>query len=263
MFIFLSIRTSFKNCEILRFFFYVHRRKKMDSPSSALLLHSPIDKDSRITLRGSSGISISKNWILTHGTALDPIIDKSPAISNFITNLVPGELTIAPRKLANELKFRVYRDPEIDDDSRSGDYSHVQEHLGSVVAAWKCPLLTKTFNEFFETFNFPKSSIKFDRFLRPIYLLVLITDSDGKSIVEIPTVKQALSCLLDQALRNSIRGSSVEIESTPFGNPVFIGSIARGVISNVVGDEGCVIMTDAYAFPGSEGGPVYVIPPDW
>lgn len=230
----------------------------MNIPSSAaLLLHSPIDKDLRITLRGSCGISISKNWILMHGTALGSIIDKSHAMSSFITNLVPGELTLTSTELANELKFRVYRDLEIDDGS------HVQGHLGSVVAAWKCPLLTKTFDEFFETWNFSKSSIKFDRFLRSIYLLVFIADSDEKSIVKIPTVKQALSCLLGQVLRNPIRGSSVEIESTPFGNPVFIGSIARGVISNIVGNEGCVIMTDAYAFPGSEGGPVYVTSPDW
>ncbi|GAB1860434.1 Peroxisomal leader peptide-processing protease [Camponotus japonicus] len=235
----------------------------MDASKSALLLHSPIDKDPQSTPRGNSGISISKNWILMHGTALSQIIDKSQAILSFITSIVPGELTIAPTELTNELKFRVYRDLEIDDGSRSGDYSRVQEHLGSVVAAWKCPLLTRTFEGFFETWNFPKSSIKFDRLLRPIYLLVFITDSEnGKSTVEIPMIKQALSCLLDQSLRNPIRGSFAEIESTPFGNPVFIGSIARGVISNVVGDEGCVIMTDAYAFPGSEGGPVYVIPPD-
>ncbi|XP_050454927.1 peroxisomal leader peptide-processing protease [Cataglyphis hispanica] len=232
----------------------------MDTPNSALLVHSPIDENTRITSQGNSGISISKNWVLTHGTALSLIIDKSHAISRFVKDMIPGELTIAPMELANELKFRVYRDLEIDDGSRSGDYSRVQEHLGSIVAAWKCPLLTKTFDEFFETWNFPNSSIKFDRFLRSIYLLVFITESDKKTIVEISSVKQALSCLLDQAMRNPIRGASVEIESTPFGNPVFIGSIARGVVSNVVGDEGCVIMTDAYAFPGSEGGPVYVIP---
>lgn len=197
-----------------------------------------------------------------HGTALSQIIDKSQTVSSFITSIVPGELTIAPIELTNELKFRVYRDPEIDD----GSPSDVQEHLGSVVAAWKCPLLTRTFDGFFETWNFPKSTIKFDRLLRSVYLLVFIADSEnGKSTVkmEISTIERALSCLLDRSLRNPIRGSPSEIESTPFGNPVFIGSIARGVISNVVGDEGCVIMTDAYAFPGSEGGPVYVIPPDW
>lgn len=229
----------------------------MTAPNSVLLLHSPLDKDPLTLPQGCSGISISTGWILTHGAALGPIIDKSYVVSSFIANMVPGELTTVPRELTRELKFRVYRDLGIDDDPRS---SSIKEHHGAIVAAWRCPLLKKTFDEFFETWSFPKSS-EFDRSLRSIFLLIRIYDSD-ESIVK-TSLGQALSCLLDQAPRNLIRGSSVEVESTPFGNPVFIGSIARGVISNVVGDEGCVIMTDAYAFPGGEGGPVYVIPSEW
>ncbi|KAL6263788.1 hypothetical protein P5V15_003871 [Pogonomyrmex californicus] len=224
-------------------------------PSGALLLHSPIDKDPLTPPRGCSGISISKEWILTHGTALDSIIDKSRVISSFIMNMIPGELSMVPRELTRKLKFRIYRELAIDDDSRR---SAIQEHDGMIVAAWRCPLLRKAFDEFFKTWSFPKSS-EFDRSLRPIFLLIRIYDSD-ESVVEIPTVEQALSCLLDQTPRNHTRGSSVEVESTPFSNPVFIGSIARGVISNVIGDEDCIITTDAYAFPGGEGGPVYVIP---
>lgn len=224
----------------------------MGSLRSALLLYSSIDKDP--LLQGCSGISISTNWILTHGAALGPIIDKSHVISDFITNMVPGELTTVPRELTSDLKFRIYRELGIDDDLRS---SSIKEHHGEIVAAWRCSLLKKTFDEFFETWSFPKSS-KFDRLLRSVFLLIHVYDSD-KSIVE-TSVEQALSSLLDQGPRNLIRGSSVEIESTPFGNPVFIGSIARGVISNVVGDEDCVIMTDAYTFPGGEGGPVYITP---
>ncbi|XP_077276700.1 peroxisomal leader peptide-processing protease-like [Temnothorax americanus] len=224
----------------------------MDPPSSALVLHSSIDKDPLTSPQGCSGISISTDWILTHGAALGPIIDESPAISSFVMNMVPGELTTVPRELTSELKFRIYRDLGTDD-LRS---SSIKEHHGDIVAAWRCSLLKKTFDEFFKTWNFPKSS-EFDRSLRSVFLLIRIYDPEP--IVE-TSVEQALSCLLDQAPRNLIRGSSVEIESTPFGNPVFIGSIARGVISNVVGDGGCVIMTDAYAFPGGEGGPVYIIP---
>ncbi|KYQ51700.1 Peroxisomal leader peptide-processing protease [Trachymyrmex zeteki] len=229
----------------------------MNTPSSALLLHSSIDKDPLTLPQGCSGISISTDWILTHGTVLGPIIDKSyNAVSNFITNMVPGELITVPRELTSELKFRIYRNLGSDDDLRS---SLLKEHHGMIVAAWQCPLLKKTFDEFFKTWSFPKSS-EFTRSLRSIFLFVRIYDSD-ESIVE-TSLEQALSCLLDQVPRNLIRGSSVIIESTPFGNPVFAGSIAHGVISNVVGDEGCVIMTDAYAFPGGEGGPVYIIPPD-
>lgn len=166
--------------------------------------------------------------------------------------MTPGELTTVPRELASRWKFRIYRDLGIDEDPRS-----IKEHQGEIVAAWRCPLLKGTFDEFFKTWSFPKSS-ESDRSLRSVFLLVRIYDSD-RTIVE-TSVEQALSCLLDQASRNLARGSSVEIESTPFGNPVFIGSLAHGVISNVVGDGGCVIMTDAYAFPGGEGAPVYTIP---
>lgn len=229
----------------------------MRTMDSALLLHSSIDKDPLTLPRGCSGISISTDWILTHGTALGSFIDKSSAISSFVANLVPGELTTVPREFASELKFRVYRERGTDGDFRSNSF---EEHHGAIVAAWRCPLLRKTFDEFFETWSFPKSSI-LDRSLRSVFLLVHVHDSD-ESIMETSSLEQALSCLLDQIPRNLIRGSSVEIESTPFGNPVFAGSVARGVISNVVGDEGCVIMTDAYAFPGGEGGPLYIIPPD-
>lgn len=229
----------------------------MEIPSgSALLLHSSIVEDPSTPVRGSSGISISKNWILTHGIALSSIVNKSDAISSFLRNMTVGELTIVPRTLASQLKFRVYRDPSVDDNGRP----KILEHIGGVAAAWKCSRLKKTFDDFFETWSFSKSS-EHDRLLRSIFLLVRV-DLDV-SIVEIPAIEQELSCLLSHALRNPTRGSFVEIESTPLGYPVFIGSIARGVISNVVGDDDCVIMTDAHAFPGGEGGPIYVISPDW
>ncbi|XP_020287499.1 peroxisomal leader peptide-processing protease-like [Pseudomyrmex gracilis] len=228
----------------------------MEIPSSALLLHSSIVEDPLTSMRGSSGISISKNWILTHGTALSSIVNKSHALSTFLTNITAGELTIVPKTLASQLKFRVYRDPSVDSNGRP----KILEHIGGVAAAWTCPLLKKTFDDFFETWNFSKSSDYDDRFLRSMFLLVRV--ELDVSIVEIPAIEQELSCLLSHALRNPTRGSFVEIESTPLGYPVFIGSIARGVISNVVGDDGCVIMTDAHAFPGGEGGPIYVIPPD-
>lgn len=170
---------------------------------------------------------------------------------------------VMPKKFASELRFRIYRnlEKETSNLSRTNNDMRIQEHCGTIAAVWKCSLLKKTFDEFFETWNFPKSS-DYDQLLRPIFLLIRISDFD-QSIMDISTIEQVLFRLLDRTLRNPVRGLSVEIESTPFGNPVFIDSIARGVISNVVGDEGCVIMTDAYAFPGGEGGPVYVISPDW
>lgn len=165
---------------------------------------------------------------------------------------------MVPRKLTNELTFQVYRDSGT---RGSKNRTHLQRYSGFVAAAWKCRLLGKTFDEFFETWSFPKST-ELDRLLRSVFLLVRVFDRE-EPFAEISMAERALSRLLDRILsRDLVRGTSVEVLSTPFGNPVFIDSIARGVISNVIGDEDCVIMTDAFAFPGGEGGPVYVISSD-
>lgn len=239
----------------------------MDGPSSAFLLRSSTD-DNPLELQGNSGISISEEWILTHGAALDATAAESDATLRFIMDLTPGELTNVPRELARDLRFQVYRDlGTIDDnDAVSRDNPRLQRHLGTVAAVWKCPLLQRTFDEFFKTWSFSKTVDRLDRLALSVFLLVRVDSAGSKFSVaeaEIPTVERALSRLLDRAVsRAPVRGSTVEIVSTPFGNPALIHSMARGVVSNVVGVEGCVIMTDAFALPGSEGSPVYVIPPN-
>jgi hypothetical protein len=49
----------------------------------------------------------------------------------------------------------------------------------------------------------------------------------------------------------------VEIESAPFGNAVFLDSVSRGIVSNILGIRGCVLLTDANAVPGCEGAPLF------
>lgn len=168
-----------------------------------------------------------------------------------------------PQELTNDLTFQVYFNSGINDISKfTNDHrASVQRLSGVVVAIWKCRLLGKTFDEFSKTWSFPKST-EFDQLLRSVFLLVRVGDC-SEPFVEIAMAEQTLSRLLEWTLlRDPVRGTSVEIVSTPFGNPVFIDSIAQGVISNIVGDEYCIIMTDAFAFPGGEGGPVYVISSD-
>lgn len=239
-------------------------RENMESQSSALLLHSLAYKDPSALPRGSSsGIWITRDWILTHGSALSLIIEKHPAISSFLRNMPSGEIKMIPQELTNDLTFQVYFNSGINDISKfTNDHrASVQRLSGVVVAIWKCRLLGKTFDEFSKTWSFPKST-EFDQLLRSVFLLVRVGDC-SEPFVEIAMAEQTLSRLLEWTLlRDPVRGTSVEIVSTPFGNPVFIDSIAQGVISNIVGDEYCIIMTDAFAFPGGEGGPVYVISSD-
>jgi len=232
----------------------------MDTANSALLLHSLTHGKPSVLTSGSSGIWISKDWILTHGTALSAIIGKYHAIASFMRNVPARELATVPQNLRNELTFRVYRD-SASDTFGSSDRARIRGHSGFVAAVWKCRLLAKTFDEFFETWNFPKSSTDLDKLLRSVFLLVRVFDS-SEPFAGTSTAEQALRRLLERTSRDPVRGTCVEIVSTPFANPVFIDSIARGIVSNVVGEQDCVIMTDAFAFPGSEGGPVYVISSD-
>lgn len=55
-------------------------------------------------------------------------------------------------------------------------------------------------------------------------------------------------------------GTRVKLVSTPFGSlspSVFLNSLSEGIVSNVAGEEGVLIMTDARCVPGCEGGALY------
>ena len=56
------------------------------------------------------------------------------------------------------------------------------------------------------------------------------------------------------------QGERVSIVGTPFGSlspAVFMNSVSDGVLSNVVGNQGEMLLTDARAIPGTEGGAIY------
>ncbi|XP_064602729.1 peroxisomal leader peptide-processing protease-like [Liolophura sinensis] len=56
-------------------------------------------------------------------------------------------------------------------------------------------------------------------------------------------------------------GDMSEVVATPFGGlspEVFMNSYSKGVISNVSGGSGVLMLTDARCIPGSEGGALYV-----
>lgn len=68
------------------------------------------------------------------------------------------------------------------------------------------------------------------------------------------------------ALRTKIRGLEGEVfkgreiltESVPFGNKHFINSQSCGIVSNVLGEKDCFILSDCPTVPGSEGSPLYL-----
>lgn len=53
-------------------------------------------------------------------------------------------------------------------------------------------------------------------------------------------------------------GDEVMVEATPFGHRSLCNSHSQGIVSNVFGEKGCLVLTDAPAAPGCEGGVVYL-----
>jgi hypothetical protein len=91
-------------------------------------------------------------------------------------------------------------------------------------------------------------------------LLKLQTDNDNssetKEYSELVDILRDMSALEREVLK---RGQGVLVESTPFGNYCFHNSVSGGVISNVCGPCGCLLLTDASTALGCEGGPISVI----
>lgn len=54
------------------------------------------------------------------------------------------------------------------------------------------------------------------------------------------------------------KGREVLIESVPFGNKHFINSQSCGIVSNILGQNRCFILSDCPSVPGSEGSPIYL-----
>ncbi|XP_026211218.1 peroxisomal leader peptide-processing protease isoform X2 [Anabas testudineus] len=58
------------------------------------------------------------------------------------------------------------------------------------------------------------------------------------------------------------KGRPVVACGSPFGSlclDLFIGTLSRGIISNLAGEDNAVILTDARCLPGTEGGGVFVV----
>lgn len=232
-------------------------------------------------IHGVSGIRVSNNWILTHGMLLNSKIIHDTELFNVISALVPGKLTHLPQSL-NKIDFRVRIQTRpwtemttastttttitktIIEKVSNESYKLFEEVNGSIIYIWRCPLLVDTLENLFYAWSFAKNVQKINKILMSVFVLVNINHENETKIMNeynVEDIHEILSHLIDDTicLQNPTRGAIVEIESTPFGNPIFIDSISQGIVSNVLGTNNCVMLTDANAAPGCEGGPVYLI----
>ncbi|XP_076629543.1 peroxisomal leader peptide-processing protease-like [Colletes latitarsis] len=228
----------------------------MHTPRSVFITFSSSTETPTLFSQGYSGISIAKTWVLAHGSMLASILQRSSNLHDFVATLNPGELTTLPTlESIDDLTFLIYR-------SRSPTVS------GKLSAIWKCPLLKDTLEDSFESWRF-QDEHRFDRLLLPIFLLIeceqglvsefLEGEEDKEKEVKTRIDKTLHAFAKETTVCRPVKGSTVEIVSTPFGNAFFADTVSRGIVGNLLGVEECLILMDATVFPGCEGGPVYLV----
>lgn len=201
---------------------------------------------------GCSGILIARDWVLAHGSILDPVLFRSPDFLRFFTVLNPGELiTIQTSEgLIDDLTFQVHR-------------NHSLKKSANLVAVWRCPLLKETLDNSLRNFTF-KNQHGSDHLLLSVFLVIKCksfeTTAETKERESDKTkIEQILFQLAKQAAIGKLtKGATVELISTPFGNPFFIDSTSHGIVGNLLGVNECLILIDVTNFPGCEGSPIFL-----
>ncbi|XP_058808239.1 peroxisomal leader peptide-processing protease-like isoform X2 [Phymastichus coffea] len=171
-----------------------------------------------------SGILLADDWVLSHGSLLRHSVVDLAALDD------------GPTALQLELRVRHQSGPEL------------LERAGSRSFAWRCPLLRRAFAELLSAWSFDDA-----RGLLTVFVLVA-PDGLGDAAAAAASLARLLAVLPEGAAR----GAALELESAPFACPDFLGSVSRGLASNLLAD-GCLLMSDAPALPGCEGAPVFAL----
>ncbi|XP_053594168.1 peroxisomal leader peptide-processing protease isoform X2 [Microplitis demolitor] len=223
----------------------------MEPKSVAISL---VEKNSN-EIEYTSGIQISEDWILAPGTLLKSKIEDQTLL-DFISALPSGEI-----KSLREENLQVQVQSCAMTESR--EITEIKSTKGSIAGLWSCPLLADSLANLYSSKSLNENFERLNKILLPIFLVVRLDRDDEKvnnvSECSVKDIYQVLSCFFDSHLSGEDykRGDDVQVESTPFGNPVFINSVSKGIVSNVLGVNNCIMLTDANAVPGCEGGPVY------
>lgn len=209
---------------------------------------------------GTSGILLSSRYILTHGSLLLPeLVTSNSTIKDYLNDSVlifhsKSGIQSTPRQISSMIQLITH----LEDNSRK-----IVTKPCSWVGWCRCPLLNETFNRVLFSWNFQnlqKSSNDFNESLLSIFLVLEIDGHSAGSNDITSAVKEFYQNQVAN-LPEVHRGSILEIAGTPFGNPEFMDTVSRGILSNMIGRDGCVILTDANSVPGCEGAPVYELDP--
>lgn len=189
----------------------------------------------------NSGTFFANKYVIVTANILTPILKLSlPSFTKLPKGLVPVDtllnfnpkLTVIFEKLSNGI---------------------IYENAFPVAAFWcknVCNSLEKCFPDWAIDVQENDQDVKY---LLPLFFILEIA-IEGTTMNELEV---ALRDLLKNCGRDIYPGKNVCIESTPFGNRHFLNSYSQGIVSNVIGENNCLILTDCPSVPGSEGSPIF------
>lgn len=176
----------------------------------------------------------------------------------------PNKSILISRKNAFDIPFEDVTTSDWNVNIEKSQEKIYETRVGEIFLTWESERLSRTFNEIMPktqgwTFADPEKSKNNDHTeevgqiydLLPFFVLI-------KAKSRLPEPSVPLDILSPLNLRI---GQDVGIVGTPFGTlcpAVFANSFSQGVLSNFAGYQRELILTDARAIPGTEGGIVFV-----
>ena len=226
------------------------------------------DKES---VGSSSGIlfSLSRGWVITHGSLLLSHISKTAKQSELCHEDYFNEehfqhlvalVTLDPRQELSSSRRTSHQTP-LFRTARAAHTTKSEQFVGHIKCLWKAKRFNKVIQTFLpssEGWNLLEdpdngdeiSESQLVRELLPFFILI--------HLVGYPEQENDLDICGENLIAT---GNTVHMVGTPFGSvspAIFLNSVSEGVISNVVGGQQELIVTDARCIPGTEGGPLYL-----
>ena len=209
-----------------------------------------------------SGLLIGERFVITTGIILIPFLNNE--YFDLINNCNYSKLKMFDTNPMK--KIGVWREI-VDRTDVAKSKSSIIEATSRLVAIWKCPLVERTLrNVFFDWTiehgctgekSLDNDEIRVSKQLLSIFAILELEDERCGNVGE-SRIASTLTMTLEKFLtRPVVRGREIKIISTPFGNDLFINSLSSGIISNLIGIENCLILTDARTVPGCEGAPIF------
>ncbi|XP_049821756.1 peroxisomal leader peptide-processing protease isoform X2 [Aethina tumida] len=188
----------------------------------------------------SSGILFGKQYILVTGNILWKLLNK---------------------EIIHQIKQNVLKDC-LSNINKSNPKINVKWKTGQTITMKRAKIIKVIVNEdllnssksIFEDWNIDDINNKNDvNLMLSLHFILSLSEESSQLQLE-----QALKYWWDGSLRADIyKGINIWSLSVLFGNINFIDSQCRGIISNVVAKNDCLIVSDIPSTPGSEGSPIY------